>query len=229
MDTPDRNVLELVADGLEQVFDARAASVTVPGSDGVLVVCRPEELEPLERLQLRAAEGPLHRAAFSGELVDVADLGAAERVWPTYVPCAVRAGIRAALAVPLTADGHPGSALALYRTASRGCTDTELAFAKILADLMSAFLSSSRVRREQQALVEQLQTALDSRVVLEQAKGMVAARHDVDVRTAFEKIRAYSRSHNQTIASVAQLIVDGDPHITRALDAGASSSRFSRG
>ena len=99
-------------------------------------------------------------------------------------------------------------ALNLYSTSVRPWTERDLAAATVMADMATAYLINASVYDKQKRLAEQLPQALDSRVVIEQAKGVLANEHDISVDEAFERIRKHARAHGATVQTVAEAVVD---------------------
>jgi GAF domain-containing protein len=206
----DEDSLRAVAGDLRNAFGVEAVTVVVSRGAGRSLVGYPDLIEPLERLQHRVGEGPGHGAATHGDLVVVPDLAERETEWPTYVPLALRGGIRSALAVPLRLDERPAGALTLYGTSVRDTAPEEMTFSVAMAEVLSGFLANSEAYHEQQQLARQLQGALESRVRIEQAKGILSASEGISIAGAFDRIRSYARSHHQTVAAVAAQVVDGE-------------------
>ncbi len=210
----DIGLLRALATEIRAAFGTAGASLTIlQGARPALRSCVPDELEVLERVQERHGDGPVPEAIATGRPVAAADLDGVEQRWPDFARIAAAVGIRSSLAVPLLVDGVPMGALAMYATAPHAF-DTEIGPATLVGALVAEVVASNRARQAQERRAGQLQTALDSRVELEQAKGMLAAGRGIEVETAFELIRSAARRHNRTIASVAREIVEsGQPAI----------------
>lgn len=101
-------------------------------------------------------------------------------------------------------------ALDLYRTAPGDWSQDELDVAQLLANVASGYILNWRSIDEQTTLAGQLQRPLDSRIVVEQAKGILAGRHDIDVGAAFELLRKYSRNQQTRLHEVCRRVISGD-------------------
>ncbi|MBY5162865.1 GAF and ANTAR domain-containing protein [Salsipaludibacter albus] len=162
-----------------------------------------------ERLEASLAEGPCTDCVRTGQHLSVPDLEAEQSRWPNFAPPALEAGIRGIHAIPVSARSDLVGAVDVVMTEARELTPDELATALMLTEVATSYLLSIRAHEEADALAVQLQHALDSRVVIEQAKGMLAERHDVDLTDAFERMRAYARSENQRLRDVATGVTNG--------------------
>jgi GAF domain-containing protein len=168
----------------------------------------PETVAALEHAQAKAQEGPCVQAYRTGEVVAIPDLARMTEGWDAYRATAAELGIGAVAGIPMRLDGTAVGALNLYAAGARDWSEEDLRAVHVLADMCTGLLvNSSRLQRQQQ-LTEQLQHALDSRVVIEQAKGIVAQVHNEDVGQAFERIRRHARNNHVGLRSVASAIVD---------------------
>jgi GAF domain-containing protein len=160
----------------------------------------------LEVLQAGLREGPCVDSYRSGDVVTVDDLRA-EVAWPVFRDAALAQGVLATHSVPLrTPDATVGS-MNLFRSTAGRWTDADTAAAQALADLATIGILQSREVDRAHERTEQLQHALDSRVLIEQAKGFVAVRRDMSPREAFDVIRAHARQSRQPLGEVAEQIV----------------------
>ena len=142
------------------------------------------------------------------QVVAVNDLSVDER-WPQYRPVVVGAGFSAVAGIPMLFQGDAIGAINLYDNASRAWTTDEFAAGGMVADVAVGYLVSERLRHDAEALATQLQHALDSRIVIEQAKGILAERHDLTPDAAFALLRACARTHRVKLRPLAQGIVEG--------------------
>jgi len=181
--------------------------------DGDLVVAttNSERGEAVERLEAELAEGPCTDAIRTSRHVLAPDLEAEAERWPNFAPRALQAGVRGIHGLPIDGSGQqPIGALNIVTAEPRQLTEQDLRIADMLADVAVAYLVTIRANEHANVLASQLQNALDSRVVIEQAKGMIAGRHDVSLVEAFERIRRHARSHHQSIHDSARRICEGD-------------------
>ena len=169
-----------------------------------------ETLEKLEQLQIELDEGPCLLAYRTAEQVIAADLREDPR-FRRFGPLAIDAGMRAVYSFPLTIQGTtPIGAFNLYRSSPGPLTEEQTTVGQVFAEVASAFIVHAREDDHRALLNRQLQTALDSRVLIEQAKGYVRAMCGVDVNTAFEGLRRYARNHSMRLAAVANQVLEGE-------------------
>ena len=129
--------------------------------------------------------------------------------WPSFSAAAVQAGFASASALPLRLREVTLGALNLLSVTRAPMDEADLIVARAFADLATLSITQHRASAEAQHLNEQLSAALTSRVVIEQAKGVLAERAGVDLAQAFTRLRAYARSHNQRLTDVARAAIDG--------------------
>ena len=161
----------------------------------------------LEVFQSQRDEGPCRDCHRDGIPVSVPDLRDAANRWPQFVPAALDAGFNAVHAVPMRLQDNILGALGLFSATTGALPEEDLVLAQAMADVASVALVQAQAVTDRSAVVEQLQHALNSRVVLEQAKGAVAQVGDLDMGQAFSVLRRYSRSHNLRLSDVARAIV----------------------
>lgn len=161
----------------------------------------------IERTEAELQEGPCTDAARRGTAVLVPDLAEAEDTYPRFVPRALELGIRAVHALPIHHAGHLIGSLDIISEEPGQLEDEAVQTAQLLVEVAASYLAHSRSLAAQTTLAEQLQVALESRAIIEQAKGVVAARHDVPVEEAFDRIRKYARSKQRKLKEVAGEIV----------------------
>jgi len=144
--------------------------------------------------------------------------------WPNFAPVALEAGFRSVHALPLRLRGQIIGAVNLFRT-DEGAMDTvDVLAGQALADMATIAILQHRSAIESQLLNEQLNFALNSRVLIEQAKGVLSERADIDMEEAFSRLRNYTRNHNVQLVDVAQQVIDRTLH-TAALDPPSSTAR----
>lgn len=163
----------------------------------------------LELLQIQNREGPCLDCVASGTVVASADLSADRDRWPTFAAEAVDAGFPCVLALPLRLRHRVLGGLNLFATHPGALDAVDRTIGQAMADIAAISLLQERALRESRLLSEQLQTALNARIMIEQAKGMLAERTGVDVETAYEQLRAFARSHNRRLRVVARDLLDG--------------------
>ncbi|HEY8456939.1 MAG TPA: GAF and ANTAR domain-containing protein [Actinopolymorphaceae bacterium] len=216
------DVLATLADHCTKLFGV-AAGVMVPDRDGLLhtvaVSGDAPTRETLTRLfDQQAEEGPCRDAFCTRQPVAADDLDSHADVWPRFAASASHAGIKAVRAFPLTYQQVPlGVACLLSTQASALTADGERRLQPLLELATVGLLQQSAAARAHK-IVGQLQGALNSRIVIEQAKGMLAQRSGLGVDQAFTALRNYARSNRLRLADLAKRVVDGTGDPTVILD-----------
>jgi GAF domain-containing protein len=205
-------VLQLLVDHSVAALDVEAAGVLLADHEDVLriVVSSSEEARLLELYQLQSGQGPCVDAYRRAEPVSVPDLTTADARWPRFAPAAREVGYLGVLALPMRLREEAIGGLNLFFTDRHPpLADEHLPLAKALADIATVAITHGRLARQSQELTQQLQTALNSRVVIEQAKGLVAGRLEVELEHAFELLRSRARSTNRRLAELAHDVAAG--------------------
>ncbi len=210
----DYDVVDLLtgmADRSVTMLGASAAGVMLasPACALGLVASSSEAMRLLELFELQAREGPCLDAFRSGELVRHEILTAGSGRWPSFSSAALAAGFRSAIAIPLRLRQATVGALNLLNTSHEPMDEADVIVARAFADLAAVGIIQHRASAEAQRVNEQLSAALNSRVVIEQAKGVLSERAGVDLAEAFTRMRAYARNRNLRLTEVAQAAVDG--------------------
>lgn len=161
----------------------------------------------LTTLQAETYEGPAVESLRSAMWSGSADLRHESR-WAAFTASALNTGFASAHTLPLGADGQVVGALTLLRHGQGPLPDTDRAIAQALADTAAATVLSRRALGSAQQLAGQLQTALHTRVTIEQAKGVLATRLGSDLESAFEVMRSFARRSRRRLAGVAQDVID---------------------
>jgi GAF domain-containing protein len=202
--------LHTLASRCVDLFDVEAAGLMLADEHGTLRVIGSsnEQTRMLELFEIQSHEGPCPDCYRSGKTVIEEDLEQSER-WPRFRVEALGTGFRAAVAVPMSLRDDVVGALNLFRARPGGLDDDDLAACQALADVATIALIQERALREARLVAEQLQRALNSRVVIEQAKGLVAGVANVDMDTAFKLLRSYARTNNLLLAEVARDLAQG--------------------
>ena len=208
--------LEKLAGYCTDAVGGEAAGVLLvhPSGELSVVAASTEKMHALELFEMQQDEGPCRDAIRHRVQVVVTDLTETHDRWPRFTPKALELGFRAALACPLRLRDDVVGALNLFR-ATAGPFREEVAWAQALADVATIGLLQERTIAEADRRAEQLQFALESRVVIEQAKGIVAERLGVDMTAAFQLIRDHARRHNMRLRDLSEAIVEGRLDTTR--------------
>ena len=203
--------LTILATRCVEILDAAASGILLADADAQLRVigASSEQARFLELFQLQNEEGPCMEAFASGQAVIQTDLRTALQRWPRFTPYVVGAGYESVYAIPLRLRGDIIGVLNLFRTEPGPLVAGDLALAQALADLASITILQAAAATESRQREEHLQYALDSRIVIEQAKGMLAEHAHIDMASAFDHIRARARNTNTKLTVVATRIVDG--------------------
>ncbi|HUR52209.1 MAG TPA: GAF and ANTAR domain-containing protein [Mycobacteriales bacterium] len=193
-----------------RLLDVASAGLLLADPRGSLhvVAASSERTEDLEAFQVQRSQGPCHDCYNDGLPVLVADLARAADRWPEFVPHALGLGFSSVHAVPLRLRGNVIGAMGLFGTTPGALNEEDLRLGQALADVATIALVQERAAADSAALNEQLQHALDSRVMLEQAKGVLSYSGELDMPAAFEVLRRYARNHNLKIADVAAALVN---------------------
>ena len=203
--------LHLLVDRCVELLDVDAAGLLLANQQGQLqlVANSNEQARLLELFQLQNDEGPCLDAFRTGTRVSHAELTTVGTRWPRFAAAATDAGFAAVDALPMRLRTEVIGALNLFRTDPGEMSEPALRTAQALVDVATIGLLQERLIRHQEILTEQLQTALNSRVVIEQAKGLVAERLGVDMEAAFAALRGYARGHNLKLSEVARAVIAG--------------------
>jgi GAF domain-containing protein len=193
------------------LLDVSAAGLLLDDQRGhlALVASSSEGTRLLEIFQLQSNEGPCLDCVRTGALVTSADLEADRDRWPLFVPEALAAGFRSVTAVPLRLREQTIGGLNMFSDTATLLADEDRDLAQALADVATIGILQQRSAHRTSVLAEQLQHALSSRVVIEQAKGVIAERDQVDMDVAFATLRKHARDHNLKLGEVALAVVRG--------------------
>jgi hypothetical protein len=180
------------------------------GDDLVFATAVPEHLRELEKVQDEHSSGPCVTAYREERLVAVDDLREHVARWPEYCAVAESIGVSSVASLPMQLHGVKVGCLNLYAEGPQTWEEDDLSVGVVMADVATGYLITASIIQEQAELNAQLQKALDTRIVIEQAKGVVANHHRITVDAAFQRLREYARSHNATVMAVAESIVRRD-------------------
>lgn len=174
----------------------------------------------LQVIQLRTGQGPTVESIRSRRPLRVADLGSETR-WEAFRTAVQGAGFRAAHAVPMQHRGDVVGALCLFRRQAGDLTGDDVAVSDALVGVAASYLILMRATRRAEKLSAQLQTALNSRVTIEQAKGILSERRGTSLDNAFELMRAFARHNRRRLNEVACAVITGSPTVTSLFQAPA--------
>lgn len=205
------DLLTMVTDRCVDVLGVSAAGLmlTEPEGDLQVVASSSEAMRLVELFEVQSREGPCLDCFRTGAPVLDHDLGGAQARWPRFVPVALGAGFRTVHAFPLRLRGEVIGALNLFDAAAAPMHRADARAAQALADLATVAVVQNHAVRRALVVNDQLAHALESRVVIEQAKGVLAERLGVDMAHAFAVLRNHARNHNLQLAEVARAVVGG--------------------
>lgn len=210
----DYDVIDLLtglADHCVELLSASAAGVMLASPEGELrlVASSNEAMRILEVFELQAQEGPCLDAFRTGERVAHESLLAGTGRWPRFSVAALDAGFQSVFALPLRLRDITVGALNLFHIEQTPMDETDVVVAQGFADLATISILQHRAATEAQHLNEQLSQALTSRVIIEQAKGVISERSGMGLPEAFSLLRGYARRNNRRLTDVAQAALDG--------------------
>ena len=193
-----------------ELLGAAAAGVLLADNDGTLRVigASTERIQLLELFQIQNEQGPCLDAYSQGRVVINTDITVGSP-WPKFSVESTAAGFPSVCAVPLRLKQVILGCLNLFMSEPVGLSDADVALAQALADVASIAIVQDQATRESAVREDRLHHALESRIAIEQAKGMLAERGRVDMDTAFQRLRAYARSNNRGLTEVAEAIASG--------------------
>lgn len=200
--------LDLLLNRAANVLDAEAGGVMLANVGGNLEVLAStdEPVRLMDLYQLAREQGPTVDCYEQGRQIVEEDLAASER-WPRFTPAALSVGYQAVFAFPMRLREHTIGALNLFRTKAGAVSAGQVQLAQAFAHMAAIGILQERAVQESRTLARQLQSALNSRVVIEQAKGIIAEKSRLEMGEAFHRLRLYARSHNRPLRGVAADIV----------------------
>lgn len=203
--------LQTLTETSVELLGADAAGLMLADQRGDLqvVASSADEARLLELFQLQQDEGPCLDCFRHGRAVVNIDPDEAQARWPTFGPAVRAADFRSVHALPLRLRDEVIGSLNLFLARAGGLSPQQLNLGQGLADIATIGLLQERAIREKQVLAEQLQGALNSRILIEQAKGILAERHDLGIAEAFATMRAHARDSGRPLLTVAGEIIDG--------------------
>jgi GAF domain-containing protein len=204
-------LLTLLTDRCVDVLDVGAAGIMLVAPEGNLrvIASSSEAMRVLELLELQAQQGPCLDCYHTGQPVLNQNLATTGDRWPRFAPEALDAGFHTVHALPMRLRGTVIGALNLFHIHPGEIRHADIHAAQAMADVATIAILQHRATHEAQVLNEQLNHALNSRIVIEQAKGMLAERLDIDLEQAFSRLRNHARSHNLQLIDVARNVIEG--------------------
>ena len=217
--------LQMVTARTAELVEVSAVGMLLADHHGRLqfMAASDEATKMLELFQIQHHEGPCLDAFRTRAPVINADLRTAGDHWPVFAPQAARSGFRSVHALPLRLRNQVIGALNLFGISAGALQPDDVQIVQALADVATIGILQERAIQRAEVLTEQLQGALNSRIVIEQAKGALARIHGVGVDEAFGLLRTYARSHNRRLGDLAAAVVT-DPTSVPDLTGGGHTS-----
>jgi len=202
--------LHTLAERCVQLLDVDAAGIMLAAPDGRLhaLAASSENARLLELFELQSDAGPCLDAFHTGKPVVNADLAASQERWPKFAEAARDTGFVSAHALALRLRENVIGALNLFVAEPRELTEADVRTGQALADVAAIGILAQRGAHKSELLAAQLQNALTSRVVIEQAKGVLAGRRRITVDQAFVLLRGHARSHNLRLSDLAREVTE---------------------
>lgn len=203
--------LHILVDRCVELLDVSAAGLMLADFRGRLQVMASssENIRLLELFQLQNDDGPCLECYRTGKPVAHSDLTRADDRWPRFAPAATEAGFRTVHALPMRLRAEIIGAFNLFHTDAHQLDSSVTRIGQAMADVATIGLIHERSLRDHEILIDQLQIALNSRIIVEQAKGILAERRGIDPGDAFTLLRNYARNHGQRLTELAAAVVDG--------------------
>ncbi|MEU5877993.1 GAF and ANTAR domain-containing protein [Spirillospora sp. NPDC047279] len=207
------DLLHILTERCVELLGIDAVGILLADQRGALslVAASTEQARLLELFQLQSEEGPCLDAYHGGHPVSCADLAAQPQRWPAFTAAAGRGGFAAVHALPMRLRDQRLGAMNLFAAAPGGLSAETTAIAQALADVATIGILHERALRQSSVVTEQLQGALNSRVVIEQAKGVLAEIHGIEMAEAFTLMRDFARARNRKLTEVAAAVIDRGP------------------
>jgi transcriptional regulator with GAF, ATPase, and Fis domain len=204
------DLLQNLVDICENLLDTAAAGILLAAANGELevIVSTSEASWLVETMQLAAEAGPCIESFQTGRVVSLPDIAQAPEAWALFRDSALKQGFASVHAIPLRLRETTIGTLNLLRETAGELETSDAMAAQAFADVATIGILHERSLRETSVLADQLQTALNRRTIIEQAKGVVAHTNGVPMDEAFGLIRNYARSHQLPISQVAARLVD---------------------
>lgn len=203
------DVLYRLAEHTVQVLPISAAGVSVVDPEGKLRPATPsgEVSTDLGGIEEAWQQGPGVDSFLRGDVVLVSDVDRTASRWPVWARRAGELGVRAAAAIPLWSRGESLGSVALYRSEPAVWRDAEIRVAQVLADMAASYVVNASELEASRRTADQLRQALETRVVIEQAKGFLASEQRISVDDAFDLLRHHARTHGASLRAVAEAVV----------------------
>ena len=203
-------LLTLLSDRCVETLDVASAGVMLaaPSGDLQVVASSSEAMRTLELFQLQADQGPCLDCYRTGKPIVNLDLGTADSRWPRFASRALDAGLHSVHSLPMRLRGRTIGALNMFRADNGSLNEDDVAAAQALADVATIAILQHQTAADAQILNTQLNNALNSRIIIEQAKGKISEAAGVEMDQAFARLRNHARSHNLRLSELARNIAE---------------------
>jgi GAF domain-containing protein len=203
--------LQTLAERCVDLVDVSAAGIMLADTQGELrhAASSNEQMRFVELMELQLEEGPCFDAFRSQAPVICASADQAAQLWPRFAPNLIEKDFEAVSAVPMRLRAEVIGSLNLFSSEPRALGDDDIQVVQAMADIATIGILQERSIRDAHAFSTQLELALESRIVIEQAKGIVAERSHIGVDDAFARVRGFARAHNRLLSETARQIIDG--------------------
>ncbi|MER7247793.1 GAF and ANTAR domain-containing protein [Kribbella sp. NPDC000426] len=203
--------LDRLAANCTELLDVSACGILLVDHQGALnlVAASTEQARLIELVQLQNLEGPCLDAFNTGRAVEYADLHDGDSPWPSFTAAAVASGYRSVQALPMRLRDTTLGAVNLLNRNTGPLSEDTIVLGQALADAATIGIVHQRAMARQEVVTEQLQSALNSRILIEQAKGYLSHSLSLGVDEAFGVLRSYARSTNRRLTDVATDVVEG--------------------
>jgi len=204
-------VLTMLCNRCVETIDVDASGVMLVSPTGELqyVASSSESMRVLELYQIQANEGPCVDCFGSGEAIVDRRLNEAIELWPHFSPRALELGFASVYCLPMRLRGRVIGALNFFREDAAPLDSNDVVVAQGLADVATIAILQHQSSLDAKVLNSQLSKALNSRIIIEQAKGMISQATRCDVDQAFNRLRTHARNHNEGLTALATAVVEG--------------------
>lgn len=202
-------VLYRLAEHVVTILGVRGAGVSVVDDAGQLrpVTGINELTMQLESVEEQFQEGPCIDAFRQGDVVIVEEIAEHVARWPKWTSEAIRHDVHAVLGIPLRVRDESIGAMNIYSAEPRKWRDADIRVARVLTDIAASYVANASELEQSRRTTEQLREALNSRIIIEQAKGVISVDQQCSVDDAFALLRDHSRRHNVSLRAVAEAVV----------------------
>lgn len=203
-------LLQTLVENCQTFFDVTAAGILLGDSPETLelVASTSESTNIVELMQLSANAGPCIESFTTGAVVSLSNISEGPEKWRGFIDSSAEQGFRSVVAVPMRLRESRIGALNLLRSDEGTLNERDVRAAQALADVATIGILHERMLTESDSIRAQLQSALNSRVLIEQAKGVLAYLNDSSTDEAFLKLRSYARNNQLLLSSVAEQVVN---------------------